>query len=100
VGGEGDKARHIESQLERMRTHSYVAALYIAMIWTGLRERDQAFLWLNRAYEEDCEYLVYLRTEPAADPLRDDPRFEGLLRKLGLEAPATGNGSPKATPER
>jgi tetratricopeptide (TPR) repeat protein len=90
LSGQGDKARQIESQLEHMRNQRYVAALYIAMIWTGLRERDLAFLWLDRAYEEDCEYLVYLRTEPAADPLRDDPRFDVLLHKLGLEPQGTG----------
>jgi tetratricopeptide (TPR) repeat protein len=87
VGGESDKARHIETQLERLRSKRYVPALYIAMIWTGLGDRDKAFLWLDQAYEEDCEYLVYLRTEPAADPLRGDPRFDVLLHKLGLGGP-------------
>jgi tetratricopeptide (TPR) repeat protein len=84
VSGRADKARKIEAQLEALRQKRYVAALYIAMIWTGLGERDQAFTWLDRAYEEDCEYLVYLRTEPMADPLRGDPRFAELLHKLGL----------------
>ena len=75
VSGQGDKARRIEVQLEQLRKKRYVAALYIAMVWTGLEDRDQAFAWLDRAYEEDCEYLVYLGTEPTADPLRQDPRF-------------------------
>lgn len=86
VSGEAEKARKIEARLEQLRNRRYVAALYIAMIWTGLGDREQAFLWLNRAYDEDCEYLVYLRTEPMADPLRSDPRFSELLRKLGLRA--------------
>jgi TolB-like protein/Flp pilus assembly protein TadD len=84
VSGQGDKARKIEAQLEHLSKRRYVAALYIAMIWTGLGDRDQAFRWLDRAYDEDCEYLVYLQTEPMADPLRGDPRFAELLRKLGL----------------
>jgi tetratricopeptide (TPR) repeat protein len=84
VSGQGDKARKIEAQLEQLSKRRYVAALYIAMIWTGLGDRDQAFRWLDRAYDEDCEYLVYLQTEPMADPLRGDPRFAELLRKLGL----------------
>jgi len=87
VSGEAEKARKIEARLEQLRNTRYVAALYIAMIWTGLEDREQAFLWLNRAYDEDCEYLVYLRTEPMADPLRTDPRFSELLRKLGLSIP-------------
>ena len=84
VSGDALGARKIESQLEKMRSQRYVAALYIALIWTGLGDRDRAFQWLDQAYDEDCEYLVYLSTEPMADPLRDDPRFPQLLHKLGL----------------
>lgn len=84
VSGDAPAARKIEAQLERMRSDRYVAALYIALIWTGLRDRDRAFQWLDQAYDEDCEYLVYLSTEPMADPLRNDPRFPQLLEKLGL----------------
>jgi tetratricopeptide (TPR) repeat protein len=86
VSGDQAAARKIEAQLERMRGQRYVAALYIAMIWTGLGDKDRAFQWLNQAYDEDCEYLVYLPTEPMADPLRSDPRFAQLLQKLGLHA--------------
>ena len=46
---------------------------------------DQAFAWLDKAYEERSEYLVYLPTEPMADPLRNDPRFPALLKRLGLK---------------
>jgi tetratricopeptide (TPR) repeat protein len=84
VSGNAPAARKIEAQLEKMRGQRYVAALYIAVVWTGLGDRDRAFQWLDQAYEEDCEYLVYLPTEPIADPLRGDPRFSQLLQKLGL----------------
>jgi hypothetical protein len=77
-------ARKIEAQLEKMRSQRYVAALYIAVVWAGLGDRDRAFQWQDQAYDEDCEYLVYLPTEPIADPLRADPRFSQLLQKLGL----------------
>jgi tetratricopeptide (TPR) repeat protein len=86
VSGDAQAARKIEAQLEQMRSQRYVAALYIALIWTGLGDRDRAFQWLDQAYDEDCEYLVYLSTEPAADPLRSDPRFAQLLQKLGLNS--------------
>lgn len=86
VSGDATSARKIEAQLEAMRSQRYVAALYIALIWTGLGDRDRAFHWLDQAYDEDCEYLVYLSTEPAADPLRSDPRFPQLLQKLGLSS--------------
>ena len=86
VSGDAPAARKIETQLEKMRSKRYVAALYIALVWTGLGDRDRAFQWLDQAYEEDCEYLVYLSTEPMADPLRSDPRFPQLLQKLGLKS--------------
>jgi tetratricopeptide (TPR) repeat protein len=86
VSGDVPAARKIEAQLETMRGQRYVAALYIAVVWTGLGDRDRAFQWLDRAYDEDCEYLVYLPTEPMADPLRGDPRFSQLLQKLGLSS--------------
>lgn len=86
VSGDQGAARKIEARLEKMRGQRYVAALYIGLIWTGLEDKDQAFQWLNKAYDEDCEYLVYLPTEPMADPLRSDPRFAQLLQKLGLHA--------------
>lgn len=86
VSGDAAAARKIEARLEEMRGHRYVAALYIALIWTGLGDKDHAFQWLDQAYDEDCEYLVYLPTEPMADPLRSDPRFAQLLQRLGLPA--------------
>jgi len=50
-----------------------------------LGDQDQAFTSLDKAYAERCEYLVYLPTEPMADPLRTDPRFPALLKRLGLK---------------
>ena len=52
------------------------------MVYTGLGDKDQAFSWLDKAYAERCEYLVYLPTEPMADPLRSDPRFPRVASAL------------------
>jgi len=46
---------------------------------------DQAFEWLERAYEERDGILVYLNAAPFFDPLRDDPRFQDLLLRMNLE---------------
>ena len=83
----GDRARAIRvvSQLKEFSVHSYVPAIYIALIYTGLHDMDHAFEWLNKAYDERCEYLVYLATEPLAEPLRGDPRFAQLLQRLRLK---------------
>ncbi len=63
----------------------YVPALYFAAIYTGLGDRNQAMKWLEKAYEERTEYLIFLKVEPMADPLRDDSRFKDLLRRVGLD---------------
>ena len=85
VSGQQAKARGIISQLQQMSGSQYVPSLYVALIYIGLRDNDQAFAWLDKAYEERSEYLVYLPTEPMADPLRSDPRFPALLERLGLK---------------
>ena len=51
---------------------------------SGLPSHDSAFEWLEKAYKERAEGILYLKVEPKFDPLRDDPRFEDLLRRLGV----------------
>jgi tetratricopeptide (TPR) repeat protein len=86
VSGRQAAARGIISQLQEMSTDKsrYVPSLYIALIYIGLGDKDQAFAWLDKAYSERSEYLVYLPTEPTAAPLRKDPRFDAVLERLGL----------------
>jgi eukaryotic-like serine/threonine-protein kinase len=87
VSGQPGAARGIISQMQQMTTakDKYVPSLYIALIYIGLGDKNQAFAWLDKAFEERSEYLVYLPTEPMADPLRDDPRFLALLERVGLK---------------
>jgi TolB-like protein/Flp pilus assembly protein TadD len=63
---------------------SYVPALYLAAVQGGLGNKDEAFRLLDKAYDERCEYLIYMDREPMADILRSDPRFEPFLKKIGL----------------
>ncbi len=58
---------------------------FIAWIYSGLDERDQALTWLELAYEERAGNLLHIKVEPIYDPLRSDPRFQALLKKMGLE---------------
>jgi len=85
VTGREAEAREIISQLQQMSQSKYVPSLYVALIYIGLGEKDQAFVWLDKAYEERCDFLVYLPTDPMADPLRSDPRFLALLERLHLK---------------
>jgi tetratricopeptide (TPR) repeat protein len=56
----------------------------IAMIYVGLGENDRAFEWLERAYRERDGMMTHLKVTPRIDPLRSDPRFEDLMRRIGL----------------
>jgi TolB-like protein/Tfp pilus assembly protein PilF len=85
VTGRQAAAREIISQLQQLSASQYVSSLYVALIYIGLGEKDQAFAWLDKAYAERSDFLVYLPTDPMADPLRSDPRFPVLLGRLGLK---------------
>lgn len=56
----------------------------MALIYVGLGEKDLAFTWLEKAYEERSFELSFIKAEPRMDGLRSDPRFRDLLRRMGL----------------
>jgi tetratricopeptide (TPR) repeat protein len=85
VTGRQAAAREIITHLQKISESKYVPSVYVALIYIGLGDKDQAFVWLDKAYEERCDYLVYLPTDPMADPIRGDPRFAALLERLGLK---------------
>ncbi len=58
----------------------------IAMVYVGLGEKEQAFAWLEKVYEERNGVLLLLKVWPVLDPLCSDPRFAYLLRRVGLES--------------
>jgi len=62
-----------------------VSSYYFALGYAGLGEKDQAFTWLEKAYEERSGFLPNLKVNPIWDPLRSDPRFADLIRRVGLQ---------------
>jgi TolB-like protein/DNA-binding winged helix-turn-helix (wHTH) protein/Flp pilus assembly protein TadD len=84
VSGRRGEAMKILTELQKLAERSYVSASEIAAIYAGLGERDRAIAWLEKAAEERAFHLVYLKVRPEFAPLRSDPRFEGLLRRIGL----------------
>ncbi len=79
--GEAQKAMQELIDLSKQR---YVPALYVAAIYAALGEKDQGFQWLNKAYNERSDYVVYLRRDPMSDPGRSDPRFQDMMHRIGL----------------
>jgi hypothetical protein len=53
--------------------------------YLGLGDNDEAFAWFERAYEEQSNILIYIKVSPWFDPLRGDPRFQDLVRRVGLD---------------
>jgi serine/threonine-protein kinase len=82
--GAQDEAREVLSQLEADARSSYVPALDFALVHIGLGDADQSFAWLDRAADERSDQLVFLNVDPLYDPVRGDPRFDALRRRVGL----------------
>ena len=82
--GERSQALRMLEQLEAASKERYTPALSFAVVYAGLGEKDQAFAWLGKAYGERTSRLGYLKVEPLWDPLRPDPRFADLVRRMGL----------------
>jgi serine/threonine protein kinase/Tfp pilus assembly protein PilF len=73
----------LRTLLERQQSH-YVDPSLIALVYMGLGEKDQAFQWLDKAYEVHSNQVEYLLVDPLYDPIRSDPRFATLVKKIGL----------------
>jgi TolB-like protein/Flp pilus assembly protein TadD len=83
VSGRKTEARKILNELKQQMKQRHVSPFNIAEIHLGLGEKDRAFEWLEKAYEERDEDLFWFR-DPILDPLRDDPRFHSLLRRMNF----------------
>jgi pentatricopeptide repeat protein len=81
--GNPSEARKILDELKERSRRSYVSWFYVAAIHAGLEEKDQAFGCLEKAYTRREQGLVVMNREPMFDPLRSDPRFADLLRRIG-----------------
>src|ERR1700756_1281416 len=82
VAGRRNEAVKIMKDLTNPSNHVFSNAPEIALIYVGLDEKDQAMTWLEKAYAEHFNPSVLLR--PAFDPLRSDPRFKDLVRRIGF----------------
>jgi tetratricopeptide (TPR) repeat protein len=80
---ERSQALRALDELRELSKRRYVSSAAFAPIYMGLGDKDQAFTCLEKAYEERAR-LPMLNIEPIWDPLRTDPRFQDLLRRIGL----------------
>jgi serine/threonine-protein kinase len=82
-GRMADADEALRSLLAVSRTR-YVNPFEIGLVHIGLGHSDEAFQWLNRAYEERSDLVVYLRVDPRLDPVRSDPRFQEMVRRMNF----------------
>ena len=82
LAGMADEAREV---LEKYKLRARRGGYSLALIYTGLGDKDQAFEGLEKAYEDRTEQLIFLKVDPYWDILRADPRFSALLAKMGFE---------------
>ena len=85
--GKTAEARGLLKKLEERSKEGYVPAYDLAVVHLALGEKEQALRWLQRAYNEHDWGLIVLAVEPRLDPLRSDPRFQWLVRNVGLQHP-------------
>ena len=81
--GDAVRAHRVISELIELSKRRYVSPYAVAVIYTGLGEKDMAFEWLERAYADRTARLSEL-PDPPFDDLRSDPRFQDLVRRVGL----------------
>ena len=82
--GQKDKAAEILNQLNQLAGRRFVTPFCQALVYLGLRDDDKAMDWLEKAYEERSWWLGWLKMEPMFDPLRSDPRFQALYKKMNF----------------
>jgi TolB-like protein/Tfp pilus assembly protein PilF len=88
---QADRRRDALRLLEELKRHkqtAYVPAAAFIFAYLGLGENEQAFVWLEQAYKEQSNVLQTLKVLPFFDPIRSDPRFVDLLRRVGLDRPS------------
>jgi serine/threonine-protein kinase len=84
LSGRRDQALKVIEELKGVSNRKYVSSFNIALIYVGLNDVDQAFQWLEKAYRERSDLLVYLKVDARVDKIRSDARFKDLLKRLDL----------------
>jgi Flp pilus assembly protein TadD len=84
LAGEKAEAQKVIDRVQAESKGRYFSPLNIAMIYSISGEKDKAFLWLEKAYDDHTPWLMELGVEPAWDRIRSDPRFRDLQRRIGL----------------
>ena len=89
LAGERQEALAILEDLKRRRSEGYFSGVLVAWVCVGLDDHDQALSWLQQGAEERAGFMTFVNSLPVFDPLRSDPRFQALLKKMNFPAVAS-----------
>jgi TolB-like protein/Tfp pilus assembly protein PilF len=95
LAGRRTKALSLLKELSELDRKRYVSPFAFTLVYAGLGKKDQAFTWLDKAYEERASALPFVKINPRLAVLHSDPRFHKLLRRMGLKSRTTAHGVTK-----
>ena len=84
ASGRQDEAQEILAELNEMSKNSYVSPYDLAVLYIGLGDKNRALQQLDKAYADRAGWIINLKVEPILDPIRTDPRFAELVRRMKL----------------
>ena len=84
VGSAQNGFQHRNRQLKEVSKQKFVTSYFTAVVEAGLGNKDQALEWLEKSYRERVGLLAFLKVDPWFDELHSEPRFQDLLRRIGL----------------
>jgi len=84
AAGKNAEALSVIDQLQKVARQSYVSSYGLAQIYAALGDKQHAMKWLQSAYDERAVWMQYLKVDPVLDSVRSQPRFQNLVRQMGL----------------
>jgi tetratricopeptide (TPR) repeat protein len=84
ASGNKAEAQQILKKVNELSKQEHVDPYFVALIYLGLGQKDQAFEWLEKAYDHRSMMLNWLNIEPRLDSIRSDPRYQQFGRRIGL----------------
>ena len=85
ISGKKDEALKMLDQMREISRQRYVPAYSFAQVYAALGDKDQAFQWLEKSYQDRAPDMVQLKVDPMLDSLHSDPRFADLVKRMGLQ---------------
>jgi TolB-like protein len=84
VSGKKAETMKLAEAFKAAAKKRYIPPTYFGMLFAGLGDKDKAMMWLEKAYDDRADGLTWLNVEPMLDEVRSDPRFQDLIRRIGL----------------